>query len=131
MTDNVQGGSNMTGTNCDMFTHKSSRSYLKHLVHTTLILTRVPDSLLPWKNNKYYIFVCLCVCVCERAHVCACVPERVEVCMSVRACRLAPPHFRHYLTNDTIFKKKLNKCIICALTFSKTLSKTFPILRII
>jgi hypothetical protein len=28
----VQGGSNMTGTNCDFFTHKSSRSYLNHLV---------------------------------------------------------------------------------------------------
>jgi hypothetical protein len=29
---NVQGGSNMTGTNCDLFIHKSSRSYLNHLV---------------------------------------------------------------------------------------------------
>jgi hypothetical protein len=29
----VQGGSNMTGTNCDLFTHKQSRSYLNHLVH--------------------------------------------------------------------------------------------------
>jgi hypothetical protein len=31
--DHVQGGSNMTGTNCDLFTHKSSRSYLNHLVN--------------------------------------------------------------------------------------------------
>jgi hypothetical protein len=30
---NVQGGSNMTGKNCDLFTHKSSRSYLNHLVY--------------------------------------------------------------------------------------------------
>jgi hypothetical protein len=30
--DRLQGGSNMTGTNCDLFTHKSSRSYLNHLV---------------------------------------------------------------------------------------------------
>jgi hypothetical protein len=30
----IQGGSNMTGTNCDLFTHKSSRSYLNHLVHS-------------------------------------------------------------------------------------------------
>ena len=30
----IQGGSNMTGTNCDLFTHKSSRSYLNHLVKT-------------------------------------------------------------------------------------------------
>jgi hypothetical protein len=29
---NIQGGSTMTGTNCDLFTHKSSRSYLNHLV---------------------------------------------------------------------------------------------------
>jgi hypothetical protein len=28
----VQGGSNMTGTNCDWFTHSQSRSYLNHLV---------------------------------------------------------------------------------------------------
>jgi hypothetical protein len=28
----VQGGSNMTGTNCDLFTHKSSQSYFNHLV---------------------------------------------------------------------------------------------------
>jgi hypothetical protein len=28
----VQGGSNMTGTNCDLLTHKSFRSYLNHLV---------------------------------------------------------------------------------------------------
>jgi hypothetical protein len=30
--NHVQGASNMTGTNCDLFTHKSSRSYLNHLV---------------------------------------------------------------------------------------------------
>jgi hypothetical protein len=34
----VQGGSNMTGTNCDLFTHKYSQSYLNHLVHKTAIL---------------------------------------------------------------------------------------------
>jgi hypothetical protein len=28
----LQGGSNMTGTNCDLFTHNSTRSYLNHLV---------------------------------------------------------------------------------------------------
>jgi hypothetical protein len=28
----MQGGSNMTGTNCDLFTHNQSRSYLNHLV---------------------------------------------------------------------------------------------------
>jgi hypothetical protein len=30
---NIQSGSNMTGTNCDLFTHNQSRSYLNHLVH--------------------------------------------------------------------------------------------------
>jgi hypothetical protein len=28
----IQGGSNVTGTNCDLFTHNQSRSYLNHLV---------------------------------------------------------------------------------------------------
>jgi hypothetical protein len=32
LAGHIQGGSNMTGTNCDLFTHKSSRSYLNHLV---------------------------------------------------------------------------------------------------
>jgi hypothetical protein len=31
----IQGGSNMTGTNCDLFTNKSSRTYLNHLVFET------------------------------------------------------------------------------------------------
>ena len=34
----IQGGSNMTGTNCDLFTHKSSRSYLNHLVIIIIII---------------------------------------------------------------------------------------------
>jgi hypothetical protein len=34
----VQGGSNMTGTNCDLFTHNQSRSYLNHLVMTDFFL---------------------------------------------------------------------------------------------
>jgi hypothetical protein len=29
--EKVQGGSDMTGTNCDLFTHNQSRSYLNHL----------------------------------------------------------------------------------------------------
>jgi hypothetical protein len=31
--EQVQGGSNMTGTNCDLFTHNQYRSYLNHPVH--------------------------------------------------------------------------------------------------
>jgi hypothetical protein len=37
----ILGGSNMTGTNCDLFTHKSSRSYLNHLVVVSLPLCRL------------------------------------------------------------------------------------------
>ena len=37
-------------------------------------LTRVRESLLPWKSNKYYVFVCVC--------------GRVGVCMRMRACSL-------------------------------------------
>jgi hypothetical protein len=43
----IQGGSNMTGTNCDLFTHKSSRSYLNHL----LIFIVVLPSELPLNMN--------------------------------------------------------------------------------
>jgi hypothetical protein len=31
--EEIQGGSDMTGTNCDLFTHNQSRSYLNHLVY--------------------------------------------------------------------------------------------------
>jgi hypothetical protein len=30
----IHGGSNMTGTNCDLFTHNQFRSYLNHLVYS-------------------------------------------------------------------------------------------------
>ena len=29
------------------------------------------ELLLPWKNNKYYMFVYVRACVCVRAHACA------------------------------------------------------------
>ena len=48
-------------------------------VHTTLTLTRVPNTLLPWKSNKYYIFVCVCVCVRARARLCVCARTRGRV----------------------------------------------------
>jgi hypothetical protein len=37
----VQGGSNMTGTNCDLFTHNQSRSYLNHLVYGCVYFDRI------------------------------------------------------------------------------------------
>ena len=75
----VQGRSNMTGTNCGLFTHKSSRSYLNHLVLyafsldwsriSALLINKKHNvritwhrsafvkSFLPQRSNKYYIFV--------------------------------------------------------------------------
>jgi hypothetical protein len=34
----IKGGSNMTGTNRDLFTHKSCRSYLNHLVYCRIFM---------------------------------------------------------------------------------------------
>jgi len=34
----IQGGSNMTGTDCGLFTHNQSRSYLNHLVLQNLFI---------------------------------------------------------------------------------------------
>jgi hypothetical protein len=45
----IQGDSNMTGTNCDLFTHKSSRSYLNHLVKSPLGLNLFYCRLTPQK----------------------------------------------------------------------------------
>ena len=39
----IQGGSNMTATNCDLFTHKSSRSYLNHLVYSFTYVSKKRD----------------------------------------------------------------------------------------
>ena len=53
----IKGGSNMTGTNCDLFTHKSSRSYLNHLVHNK------------GKNKHTYNFTYNFTCVFYIHHV--------------------------------------------------------------
>ena len=50
---NIQGGSNMTGTNCDLFTHKSSRSYLNHLVHRSLC--EVPITRIRFQSNVNFL----------------------------------------------------------------------------
>jgi hypothetical protein len=34
----------MTGTNCDLFTHKSSRSYLNHLLFYMCVFSAVPPN---------------------------------------------------------------------------------------
>jgi hypothetical protein len=47
----LQGGSNMTGTNCDLFTHKQSLSFLNHLVY--MHLTRNKKTIHEFKIAEY------------------------------------------------------------------------------
>ena len=59
-------------------------------------LRRIRETLLPWKSNKYYIFLCVCACARPRFRTC------VGVCMCVRACRHAYPacnSMRHNVTS--------------------------------
>ena len=44
-------------------------------------MRHVNETLLPWKSNKYYIFLCVCVCVCARA--CVVVGARARACVHV------------------------------------------------
>jgi hypothetical protein len=48
----IQGVSNMTGTNCDLFTHNQSRSYLNHLV----IIVRDMQYIKEWENLEDWDF---------------------------------------------------------------------------
>jgi hypothetical protein len=60
---NLQGGSNMTGTNCDLFTHNQSRSYLNHLVHQILNrLRKITYRVLTW----YFLFHTAMSCVSRK-----------------------------------------------------------------
>ena len=81
-------------------------------------LRRFRESLLPWKSNKYYVFVCV------RARAFVRVPGSVGVCMCVNACSLPYPACNSYppycdvicgfsgatiffdIINGTIFEKK-------------------------
>ena len=62
---------------------------------------RVRESLLPWKSNKYYIFVCVCVCAWFPGRVGMCVRVALLIQHSTRMRRVvtsfvapqAPPHF--------------------------------------
>ena len=77
----------MTGTNCDLFTHKSSRLYLNHLV--SFIATYIKYVTVRWMCGCLYIRrmcvcisvlpsdVCMCACVC----VCACPYIRRFLCL--------------------------------------------------
>jgi hypothetical protein len=54
----LQSGSNMTGTNCDLFTHKSSRSYLNHLVHGAFVVFLFPPRFFSFLSHKVYLNSC-------------------------------------------------------------------------
>jgi hypothetical protein len=106
--------------------------------------------LLPWKGNRYYIFLCVCVCegIFVRAFVrpcdCGCGSTSAGLCL--RACSLIYPAchkqspyclrllwlhgiFRHYLINGTNFEKKKLLNIKCVFWFSlQLLFETFLIL---
>jgi hypothetical protein len=58
--------------------------------------------LLPWKSSKYYILL-VCVCICEYF-------LRSLILLYVACLRL----FSHYLTNDTIFGKRVIKYKMCS-----------------
>ena len=106
------------------------------------------ESLMPWKSDKYYIFVCVCVrllafaCVhvgarvCGHIHALACILPCLYSMQ--RVCAMLWRHlwpftldqiFRHYLINGEIFGKNLVS-IKCVVWFSlQDLSETFLILR--
>ena len=124
----------MTGTNCDLFTHNQSRSYLNHLVQCTYHVTmrRVCESLLKQTSNKHYIFVCVCARSCVRVCVCACEcpGSYASACVRVASLIQHATRMRHIVTSfvasgSTIFfdiisqtariseKKLLNiKCVL-------------------
>jgi hypothetical protein len=51
----IQGGSNMTGTKCDFFTHKSSRSYLNHLVIASYSIFNLLKCEQAFKDSKLIV----------------------------------------------------------------------------
>ena len=88
-----------------------------------VILRRVQKTVVTWKSDKCYTFLCVC------ARACVCGWTDADVCL--HACSLtnpacnAPPYchlrplwrhhvFRHYFLNGTIFAEKLwnVKCVL-------------------
>ena len=62
----LQGGSNMTGTNCDLFTHKSSRSYLNHLVYFRLY------RFINFSSTVFYVSMMLYIMTLMSPNLCKC-----------------------------------------------------------
>jgi hypothetical protein len=83
-------------------------------------LRRVHASLLPWKSNKYYIFVC--VCVCARALVALLIQHatRMRHIVTLFVAPLAPPHFSKLFHKRHGFREKDIEYKMCLFIFSIT-----------
>ena len=112
-----------------------------------VMLRRVYESLLSWKSNNYYIFLCVCTRVranalmraCMRACGCpdawACVAlliqhaKRINYSVTSFVAPLAPSYFSTLSHKRCGFRKKVRKHKMCVLVFSTTLFKIFLILK--
>ena len=110
-----------------------------------VMLRSVRESLLPWKSNKYYAFLCVCVCVCvcarvrgcghQEAWTCACV--WVHVVLLVQhdvlmryivtsfVAPLAPPYFSTFSHKCRDFREKVVIHRMYVLIFSTMFFETF------
>ena len=107
----------MTGTDCDLFTHKQSRSYLNHLVHTNVTLTRVCLTTV----------ASVCVCVCTAVFIQHAKRIRRIILSSV-ACFGLPYYSRLSHKRHDIGKTFLNKTHLISFFLQLTF-ETFLILR--
>ena len=81
---------------------------------------RVRESLLPWKNNKYYILLCACVRACARAALLIQHATRMRR-IALFVASLAPQYFSTLSHKRHDFRKKVIKHKICVFIFSITL----------
>ena len=97
-------------------------------------LKRVRESFLPWKSDKYCVFVCVCVrarlCVCPGRWACACAcvhaalliqhATRMRHIMKSFVASLAPPYFWTLSHKRHDFRKNVIEHKMCVLVSSTT-----------